>query len=285
MASLNAVLLILRTWLFVGDLDDVRKVADGNGPQNIAHVLCLCPEHLQEASGDQEMLSRPQFSMQRCTLHGFDSMVLRNHAFRFFSAMCAYSANPRQQLADQRVDFRSRRAHDSDNYNILAEDLTEARSMASDARSQGGALLVQCWGGCNRAPSIAVALLMLEAKLNLVEACLQVMRNRGEILTNRAFRRQLVKLAAQEDCLPWYGDWWDVPQQEPGVYRWDTSSAEELLTLCYVATRAGMYSDYLDSALRTLSACVAGATASRQWEQLRMLVERRFLLASIMDMG
>ena len=212
-------------------------------------------------------------------------MVLRNHALSSLSAMCAYSTNLRQQLAHQRVDFRTRRAHDSDNYNILAEDLTEARSVASDARAEGGALLVQRWGGCNRAPSIAVALLMLEANLNLVEACVHVMCHRGEILTNRSFRRRLVILAAQEECLRVCCLPFDVPQPVPGVYRWDTSSAEELLTLCYVATRTGMYFDYLDSTLRTISECIRDAAASQQWEQLCILVERRFLLASIMDVG
>jgi hypothetical protein len=185
-------------------------------------------------------------------------------------------------LADYGIVFNKREADDSDTYDILEEDFPEARSMASKAKEQGGALLVQCWGGCNRAPSLAVALLMLEENMDVVEAAAHVMARRGAILTNRSFRRRLVTLAYHKNCLPLCLETVDSPRAVPSVYRWDTLSVEELLILAYLATRTRYYSSYYDSNMRSLQAYIADAHMSRQWEQVQRLHQRRQLLSSML---
>jgi hypothetical protein len=56
-------------------------------------------------------------------------------------------------------------------------------AIANRAVEQGGAVLVQCWGGVMRAPSLAVALLMWVQHVHVVSAVEMVMAVRGEILT------------------------------------------------------------------------------------------------------
>ena len=174
------------------------------------------------------------------------------------------------------MEFRTRDADDSDDYDILGEDLTEALSMASDARDRGGALLVNCWGGCNRAPSIAVAVLTLESDLDIAQACAQVMSQRGSILSNRSFRRRLVALAHRNMRLPLSLGPVDIAQSVSGPYRWDALSVEELLILCFMATRAERYFEFPDNTGRTFAVFIADATASRRWSQLVMLQQRGF---------
>ena len=48
----------------MGDLDDVRKVANGTGPRKVTHILCLCPEHLRDDDRDLWMLSLPRIAEQ-----------------------------------------------------------------------------------------------------------------------------------------------------------------------------------------------------------------------------
>lgn len=36
----------------MGDLDDTRKLAAGDGPEHIAHIICLCPEQLADTPAD-----------------------------------------------------------------------------------------------------------------------------------------------------------------------------------------------------------------------------------------
>jgi hypothetical protein len=60
-------ILVLRRWLFVGDLDDVRKVAGGTGPKKVTHILCLCPEYVKDTSSDRYMKSMPQALARRNT--------------------------------------------------------------------------------------------------------------------------------------------------------------------------------------------------------------------------
>ena len=195
----------------------------------------------------------------------------------------SWSVYLRQNLANRGVHFKTRNADDSGHYDILGEDLSVAMGMASEARDQGGALLVNCWGGCNRAPSIAVAVLMLNSRLDIVQACVRVMSRRGAILSNRSFRRRLVMLAHRKMRLPLSLGTPDVPQGVSGAYRWDTSSVEELLILCFMATRAGRNFSFPDSTRRTLADHIADARAAQRWSQLLVLQQRKCLLSHIMQ--
>jgi len=194
-----------------------------------------------------------------------------------------WSTYLRQNLANRGVHFKTRNADDSDEYDILGEDLSVAMAMASEARDRGGALLVNCWGGCNRAPSIAVAVLMLNSRLDIVQACVRVMSHRGAILSNRSFRRRLVRLAHRKMRLPLSPGALDLPHVVSGAYRWDTPSVEELLVLCFMATRAGRYFSFPDSTRRTLADHIADARAAQRWSQLLVLQQRKCLLSHIMQ--
>jgi protein-tyrosine phosphatase len=106
-------------------------------------------------------------------------------------------------LEERGIILIKKDADDSDRFHVLQEELlSDALSTASQAKEQDGALLVQCWGGCNRAPSLAVALLMFEENMDVVEAAAHVMARRGAVLTNRSFRRRLVTLAYRENSRP-----------------------------------------------------------------------------------
>jgi protein-tyrosine phosphatase len=192
------------------------------------------------------------------------------------------AASPRQCFADRGVIFNTREADHSDTYDVLTEDLPEACTLAQQAMAQHGALLIQCWGGCNRAPSLAVALLMLETELDVVQAAAHVMARRGAILTNRTFRRRLVTLAYEENRLLQCLETVDTPLPIASVYRWDTSSVEELLILAYLATRARYYASFYDGDRRSLQAYIADAHVSRQSEQVQWLHQRHRLLSSLL---
>ena len=56
-------------------------------------------------------------------------------------------------------------------------------------------VLVVCWGGRNRAPTITIGLLMIVGGLRLTEAAADVVRCRGRVLSNATFRQQLATLA------------------------------------------------------------------------------------------
>jgi hypothetical protein len=51
-APFTTMLYSSRPWLYVGDIDDARKVAAGECPHRITHIICLCPEHLQNDERD-----------------------------------------------------------------------------------------------------------------------------------------------------------------------------------------------------------------------------------------
>ena len=189
----------------------------------------------------------------------------------------------RSHLEERGIILIKKDADDSDRFNVLQEELLSgALSMASQAKEQDGALLVQCWGGCNRAPSLAVALLMLQEGMDVVQAAARVMAHRGAILTNRSFRRRLVTLAYHENRLPACLERMDEPQAMPSVYRWDTASVEELLVLAYLATRAKYFGSFYDGNMRPLHAYIRDAYMSRQWGEVQRLQQRRQLLSSLL---
>jgi hypothetical protein len=149
------------------------------------------------------------------------------------------------RLRHRRIAFTELWASDDPAYDILGVDLVRARRVATEVREASGALLVQCWGGCNRAPTVGTALLMLLDRMAIVDACRSVQAVRGEVLTNRGFRRQLLQVAAREALLQEN----TLPIQFPcgGTYRWDTDDIEEFLHLLHVSIVAGSHLSFPDS--------------------------------------
>ena len=100
----------------------------------------------------------------------------------------------RRQLAQQASELVVLDMGDDATQQLADVALRQACECARKVRSNGGAVLVACWGGHNRAPSMAVALLLMERKLRLTEAVADVVRCRGGVLSNDSFRRQLAYL-------------------------------------------------------------------------------------------
>lgn len=150
----------LRPWLCVGDLDDVCKLADGDlAHLNISRVLLLCKNHL----------------------HGnFSEYILR------------------EKLSARGIRLDVVDALDSYGFDIVRCCREVTAKVGSEAVAGGaGIVLVNCYGGVNRAGAASVMMLMLAEKLSLLEAASQVVQARGTVLTNLCFRRQLVQLASE----------------------------------------------------------------------------------------
>lgn len=58
---------------------------------------------------------------------------------------------------------------------------------------KGHGVLVHCWGGVNRSTAVLVACLVASYKVPLFAAVQAAMKTRGTVLTNQAFRKQLVR--------------------------------------------------------------------------------------------
>ena len=89
-------------------------------------------------------------------------------------------------------------ADDSDCFNIVALADLAFDFMESSLRS-GQGVLVHCWAGCNRSVAVAIAFLVCRRKVPLTIAVRSTMTTRGEVLTNRSFRRQLVQMCLERD--------------------------------------------------------------------------------------
>lgn len=61
----------------------------------------------------------------------------------------------------------------------------------SQAMDKGGKILVHCWSGVSRSPSIIIAFLMYKLALTLDSAVLTVRKARGVIYPNPGFKKQL----------------------------------------------------------------------------------------------
>lgn len=86
-------------------------------------------------------------------------------------------------------------ADDDSRCDICGDVLVKCRAPVRKALAERRSVLVVCWGGHNRAPAIAVGLLMIFEDLRLSEAVADVVRCRGRVLSNVTFRRQLATLA------------------------------------------------------------------------------------------
>jgi protein-tyrosine phosphatase len=207
----------------------------------ITHVLCLCLERL-ETREEKEL---------------------------------------REQLGSRQIAYAALPARDDPAYLILHEHLESARRVALAAREAGGAVLVQCWGGCNRALAVGTALLMSLDKLPLVDACRAVQGVRGEVLTNKGFRRQLLQLAAVEGLLQET----TLPRQLPcghgGRYRWDTEGIEDFLHLLHVAICSGNGLFYRDGTGERFGDHLNCVADQRLWHRHATLV-RRWVLTGML---
>ena len=83
-------------------------------------------------------------------------------------------------------------AYDDRDFNIVpvAEHAMGAIRAALDA---GLGVLVHCWGGVNRSAAVAALYLTTQCGVPLTAAVRQLTQQRGTVLTNQAFCKQLVQ--------------------------------------------------------------------------------------------
>lgn len=89
-------------------------------------------------------------------------------------------------------------ADDSIEFDIVREVCLDGGCLKMiDERLRTGSVLVNCFGGCNRSGAVVVAYLNIIVGMPLLEAFRTANSRRGCILTNYAFRRQLVDAAIE----------------------------------------------------------------------------------------
>lgn len=97
------------------------------------------------------------------------------------------------RLGNAGIDFQALPAEDNRDFDIVGKTLPRAFDFISTQQRQGCRVLVCCYGGINRSAAVVVGFLALQQGMRLVEAVEMAMQQRGTILTNRAFRLQLVQ--------------------------------------------------------------------------------------------
>ena len=83
-------------------------------------------------------------------------------------------------------------ASDDRGFNIIPE-VEVAIEPVKSMLDKGHGVLVHCWGGVNRSTAVVVACLVASYKVPLFAAVQAAMKTRGTVLTNQAFRKQLVQ--------------------------------------------------------------------------------------------
>ena len=104
-------------------------------------------------------------------------------------------ANLRCALQEHGSDTILLPASDDNRCDLCGDILNRCREPVRTALAEHRCVLVACWGGRNRAPAVAIGLLMIFDGLRLTEAVSDVVRCRGRVLSNMTFRRQLATLA------------------------------------------------------------------------------------------
>ena len=99
------------------------------------------------------------------------------------------------QLAQAGINQHILIAEDSTDFDIMqvADHAFGAIQARLAARDENAGVLIHCWGGVNRSAAVAIAFLTIHCKVPLLTAIENAMQQRGTILTNQSFRKQLVR--------------------------------------------------------------------------------------------
>lgn len=92
-------------------------------------------------------------------------------------------------------------AEDSFEYPLLNNHLADLERMLSSARARDQRVLVHCFEGRNRSATLCAAYMIRAERMTLTSAVSVLKDARGPVLKNRAFVRQLVRLAQEEGLL------------------------------------------------------------------------------------
>jgi protein-tyrosine phosphatase len=98
------------------------------------------------------------------------------------------------ELIVANVNCFTAHASDNDSYDILPiiELCGPILSKSVDAKRK---TFIHCWGGINRAPALVLGFMVLHKDYPIIDAFNRIVKARGEVLTNKYFRRQIVTAA------------------------------------------------------------------------------------------
>ena len=126
--------------------------------------------------------------------HATSVSVLRQLGITRVICLCSERVDehtfPKVHDIDVRTDVVE--ALDRPNYKILVIVWPAVKKMLTQYLRQGCKVLVCCWGGVNRSGTMVAAWLISETNLSFRDIVMQMMLQRGAVLTNQSFRRALL---------------------------------------------------------------------------------------------
>ena len=143
----------------------------------------------------------------------WDAERLRAHCVTHVLNVAGSFASSRTSAHRICAQYRQVDAQDDVRYAMLANHWEEAWAFIESARRAGGVCLLHCMSGVNRSGIIAVAALMESTRMPLLDAIGRCKASRGCLLTNTAFREQLVHFARDRGLLG------ELPREPPPASR------------------------------------------------------------------
>ena len=143
----------------------------------------------------------------------WDAERLRAHCVTHVLNVAGSFASSRTSAHRICAQYRQIDAQDDVRYAMLANHWEEAWAFIESARRAGGVCLLHCMSGVNRSGIIAVAALMESTRMPLLDAIGRCKASRGCLLTNTAFREQLVHFARDRGLLG------ELPREPPPASR------------------------------------------------------------------
>mmetsp|Transcript_40820 Transcript_40820/g.98444 ORF Transcript_40820/g.98444 Transcript_40820/m.98444 type:complete len:287 (+) Transcript_40820:168-1028(+) len=175
----------LLPWLYLGDRQSARRLASGNNQDDdvqVTHILALHPVAPYEEADMQERLKGSGICHLRINCddtEGYDMIGKHWETCRAF-------------LADVRDKY----------YEYLQSSKNTGGDDANvDSSTPIPRVLVHCVAGINRSGLIACAAHMVLERQPLLEVVRSCSKQRGSVLWNRSFQRQLCELAQDEGLL------------------------------------------------------------------------------------
>ena len=102
-----------------------------------------------------------------------------------------------QRLRDAGISIIGFSSSDAADYPLLERHLPTVLEIVRSKKEEGQRCLLHCQAGVNRSGALAIACLVEESGLPLVEAAARVNKARGRVCTNKGFQRQLVQEAVR----------------------------------------------------------------------------------------
>eukprot|EP00929_Paragymnodinium_shiwhaense_P031348 TRINITY_DN1757_c0_g1_i1.p1 TRINITY_DN1757_c0_g1~~TRINITY_DN1757_c0_g1_i1.p1 ORF type:complete len:363 (+),score=83.60 TRINITY_DN1757_c0_g1_i1:77-1165(+) len=190
--------------LWLGSLDDALSLEslkrhNINAFLNIAHEECE-----RECAACREMAAGGRGRRRRCHARGPSVADEAHDGFGTLGrdqirSIALFDMNWYSEMLDSDVAYCGIAAEDEAGY-AIGQHFDEAADFLSKCRAEGRKVMVHCIMGINRSATALVAFLCRQLQMSLQEAVNIASRERGYILSNETFLRQLVERFG--DCEP-----------------------------------------------------------------------------------